>query len=152
MDIATNDSMDPVLEVSIDDRGSPAVIVQLVGALDHTTRACLSSRMEKLLIEGDRDFVMDLERAFVDASGALALVLIERRVRESGGTLLWRELDSLRFGVTWKENRRWVIDGCRRLKASMPHEEQLWHLQQDHPQQTVNRATCIRSIVRSPTR
>jgi anti-anti-sigma regulatory factor len=111
MDIATNDSMDPVLEVSIDDRGTP-VIVQLVRALDHTTRAWLSSRMEKPLIDGVRDFVMDLERAFVDASGAMAMVLIQRRVRESGGTLL---REGVRLTLLRGDVQREPAMGYRRL-------------------------------------
>jgi hypothetical protein len=88
MDLASSDRMDPVLEISIDDSRSP-VIVELVGALDQSTRVWLMSRMEALLSEGIRDFVMDLRRAVVDAPGALALVLCQRRVRETGGTLLW---------------------------------------------------------------
>lgn len=95
MDLATDDRMDPVLEVSIDDSSSP-VIIELVGALDHGTKAGLSSRIDQPLSERFREFTMDLDGAIVDASGAWALVVGQRPVRESGGTMLRKEFGWLR--------------------------------------------------------
>ena len=82
------DKMDPILEISIDDRRTPAV-VHLVGILDSTTSASLLSVMNDLFGEDVREFVFDLEGADITASGVTALTLCQRWARESGGSLLW---------------------------------------------------------------
>ena len=82
--------MDPVLEIWVDgDR--PVVTIRLVGILDRTTRDRLLSVMDELVTEGIESFVMDMgEAEILDASGAAALALLQRLVREAGRTLLWR--------------------------------------------------------------
>jgi len=100
------DSMDPVLEIWIG--GTPSVVtVRLVGILDRTTRGRLLSVMGELVTERVECFVVDGGQAAIsDASGAEALALLRRLIRETGRTLLWE-------GVDFDQPRRAVIEvGC----------------------------------------
>jgi len=80
--------IDPALEISVDDTRSP-VTIRLVGVLDETTSARFLSVIGDLILEGLRRFEVDTVRAVVDASGASALTLCQRRVHTVGGTLSW---------------------------------------------------------------
>jgi anti-anti-sigma regulatory factor len=93
MGFESADSMDPVLEIWVDgDR--PVVTIRLVGILDRTTRDRLLSVMDELVTEGIESFVMDMGEAEIfGASGAAALALLQRLVREAGRTLLWEGVD-----------------------------------------------------------
>jgi anti-anti-sigma regulatory factor len=84
----SDDKMDPVLEISID-YGRPAVRVHLRGDLDACTAATLTSILGDLILDGFKDVVLDLGQAVIDASGASAMILCQRRAQEAGGMLSW---------------------------------------------------------------
>jgi hypothetical protein len=87
---AGSDDMGQVLEVWIDDARLP-VTVRVLGVLSQSTGPMLLAIVDDLLLEGFATFMMDsagLEIA--DASGAAALVVLQRRLREASATLLWR--------------------------------------------------------------
>jgi hypothetical protein len=115
MRFASGDSVDPALEIRVDESQSP-VTVRLIGVLDRGTSAGLLSTMGDLLLEGFRTFVMDTgEVEITDPSGSEALNLCQRRARELGGTLLWDEID---FGQLSMGTPGGRIDSAPEAKAS----------------------------------
>ena len=91
MIFATDDKMDPTLEMWIEDGGSP-VLVRLVGTLDHSTSAPLLSLVHDLFMEGVRDVVIDVDDVQIATSGATALSLCHRWALESGASLRWGQV------------------------------------------------------------
>ena len=84
----SDDKMDPVLEISIGYELS-AVRVVLTGVLDASTAGTFVSFLGDLMLDGFKDLVLDIGQAKIDASGASAVMLCQRRAQEAGGTLLW---------------------------------------------------------------
>ncbi|HUZ10813.1 MAG TPA: hypothetical protein VMU76_11675 [Acidimicrobiales bacterium] len=102
MIFATDDKMEPALEMSIEDDHSP-VLVRLVGTLDDTTSASLLSLMNDLFNEGVRQVVLDVDEVQITAPGATALTLCQRLARESGASLLWDGVPFVRRGAVAPE-------------------------------------------------
>ena len=78
---------DPVLEISVV-YGQTQVGIKVVGPLDLETTASFLSVMGDLLLEGFRDYSLDVREAQIDAAGAAALTLCKRRAGSVGATLL----------------------------------------------------------------
>jgi hypothetical protein len=90
---ASDDRMDPDLEVWVDERATP-VIIRMTGVLDSSTNQSLLSLMEQLLVEGKCHFIVDAGEVEIgDAWGASALTVFQRRTREAGGSLTWEGVD-----------------------------------------------------------
>ena len=90
----SDDRMDPILEITVEE-GSWPTLIRLVGTLDRSTSGPLLTVINDLFREGCRQLVIDLAHADIAASGGSTLTSCQRRVRESGGSLRW---DGLHFG------------------------------------------------------
>jgi len=102
--LVTDDKMDPMLEIWVDDGRSP-VVVRLVGTFDDTTSTSLLSVMGDLLREGVQQSTIEMAGVEIVAPEAPALALGQRWAREEGASICW---DGVRFGqpvrsLAWEE-------------------------------------------------
>ena len=89
----SDDYMDPLLEIWVDDSRSP-VSIRLTGVLDRTTRSAFLSVLDDVILEGIDTLVIDSGALEIgDALGAEALALCQRRARDASQTLIWDGLD-----------------------------------------------------------
>jgi anti-sigma B factor antagonist len=75
------------MEITVRDEGH-ATLVRMSGELDAVTSPRLSEELDRLLTDGRRRLVLDLEEVtLIDSSGLSALVRLLKQVRGQGGRL-----------------------------------------------------------------
>lgn len=77
------------MEISHNDIGDNVVLVTLNGRLDATTSGDVKEFFQRLINNGSRKIVVDLQRvSFIDSSGLVALVSGLRMAKEKDGRLV----------------------------------------------------------------
>jgi anti-sigma B factor antagonist len=125
----TASSFDPtpttdLLRIDVHDSG-PTVLVTATGEVDSTSSALLRQRLDDLLDDDVREFIVDLVGVtFLDSAGLSVLASAHRRAVRQGVRM--RVLASSRAVIRPLEiTGLWRLLGAERVEAAAPRQEEV---------------------------